>query len=395
MPCDPAPAKPVKAPDLPEGVYPLNTFYVYLSDNCNLRCRHCWIEPRFVDGEPDPARNVDVELLMGAVREAKPLGLSAAKLTGGEPMLHPRFLEIVDRLTAEDLNLTMETNCTLMTADIARHIREKSSINYIAISLDGANAETHDEFRGKAGAFDDALRGLGYLADAGFTGTQLIMAVHRGNRDQVDAVVELAKSRGVHSVKLNPVTPAGRGQAMTDDGECLSFEEQMELSRYIDHDLGPRSGLYIYLGMPPALQSIRRLGRTGGSCGDCGVRGIIGILGTNHYALCGIGATHPEFRYGELGKDSLREIWLNNPTILYLRRALGDPDSFPPTCARCIFARDCRTGCVADNYVRTGHLLAPDSLCAEAERKGVFPKSRAQRRVGRPEKGEIGPDEVA
>ena len=40
--------------DLPEGVPPLRAFYLYMSTGCNLRCRHCWITPRFVRGEPDP-----------------------------------------------------------------------------------------------------------------------------------------------------------------------------------------------------------------------------------------------------------------------------------------------------------------------------------------------------
>ncbi|MBN2537948.1 radical SAM protein [candidate division WOR-3 bacterium] len=387
MPCDPVETscrQPGAAPGLPEGMPPLCTFYIYLSDNCNLRCRHCWIVPRFVDGRPDPARNLDPDLLLAAVREARPLGLNAAKLTGGEPMIHPRFLEVVDMLTDEGLSLTMETNGTLMTAEAARHIRKDTALTFISVSLDGADARTHDAFRGVAGAFDAALRGISHLVDAGFNGLQVIMSVHRGNRNQVEAVVKLAAERGVKSVKLNPVTPAGRGSTMERNDECLDFDEQLQLARYVDNELGPRVPVGIYLGLPPALQSLKRLRRTGGSCGDCGVRGILGILGTGHYALCGIGTTCPEFVYGKLGQDSIRDIWLTNPTILYLRRALGDPDGFPEVCAKCIFARDCRTGCVADNYIRTGNLLAPDSLCAEAARRGVFPPARAQRRRGGP-----------
>ena len=93
--------------DLPEGVPPLRSFYLYMSNSCNLACRHCWITPRFVDGKPDPGDVIDVEALRAAVKEAKPLGLGSAKLTGGEPMLHPQFLQIVDLLTAEGLGMNM------------------------------------------------------------------------------------------------------------------------------------------------------------------------------------------------------------------------------------------------------------------------------------------------
>ncbi|MFO7676097.1 MAG: radical SAM protein [bacterium] len=386
MPSEPAdaPVTPAPPPDLPEGVPPLRSFYIYLSSGCNLRCRHCWIVPRFIDGKPDPGDCVDVDSLREAVREGKTLGLGSAKLTGGEPMLHPRFLEVVDLLTAEGLSLLMETNGTLLTAETARHLKDKTRVTFVSVSLDGSDARTHDAFRNVKGAFDAALKGLSHLADAGFKNTQVIMSVHRGNRAQVEPVVLLAAERGAASVKLNPVTRTGRGITMHERGEALDFDETMELARYVDEDLHPRAPVGVILNIPPALSSRRRLGRSGGSCGDCGVLGILGILGTNRYALCGIGSTCPELTYGQLGKDSVRDIWLNNPTVLRLRRALADPDSFPGICARCIFARVCRTGCVADNYVQSGQLVAPRPLCAEAVRRGLFPPARAQRRAGSP-----------
>jgi SynChlorMet cassette radical SAM/SPASM protein ScmF len=365
---------------LPEGVPPLRTFYIYLSDNCNMRCRHCWIEPRFTDGKPDSGRVVDVDALLVAVREARTLGLTSAKLTGGEPMLHPRFTEVVDLLSAEELSLTMETNGTLLTAEAARHLKDNSRLAFVSVSLDGADARTHDAFRGVEGAFDAALKGLSHLVEAGFKNTQVIMSVHRGNRAQVEALVQLAAARGAASVKLNPVTRTGRGTTMHERGETLDFDEQMDLARYVDKDLGPRAPIPVILNIPPALSSLRKLRRSGASCGDCGVRGILGILGTNQYALCGIGSTCPEFVYGRLGKDSVRDIWLSNPTILLLRRALADVDRFPDICAQCIFARTCRTGCVADNYVRSGQLIATEWMCAEAIRRGVFPATKALRR---------------
>ena len=99
-------------PDLPDGVPALTSFYLYLTSACNLRCRHCWIAPSFVDGKPAPSDYLDLDLLRRAVAEAKPLGLHNAKLTGGEPTLHPQFVEIVDLLTNEGLSLNMETNGT-------------------------------------------------------------------------------------------------------------------------------------------------------------------------------------------------------------------------------------------------------------------------------------------
>ena len=69
--------------------FPLNQIYFYLTKGCNLRCRHCWIAPKYQgDGQSHPA--LDVDLFKSIVAQAKPLGLGGVKLTGGEPLIHPR-----------------------------------------------------------------------------------------------------------------------------------------------------------------------------------------------------------------------------------------------------------------------------------------------------------------
>lgn len=67
---------------------PLNQLYFYLTEGCNLACRHCWLAPKF-DADGSRYAMLPVELFETAVREAKPLGLSGLKLTGGEPLCTP------------------------------------------------------------------------------------------------------------------------------------------------------------------------------------------------------------------------------------------------------------------------------------------------------------------
>ncbi len=217
--------------DLPDGVPPLRALYLYMCTSCNLKCRHCWITPTYVNGAPSPGDAIDVGLLREAVETAKPMGLSSAKLTGGEPMLHPRFMEIADMLTELGLGLNMETNGTLLTKASARHLKKETNVHEISVSMDGADPKTHDAFRGVPGAFDAALKGLGYLTEAGYTNIQVIMCVHRGNLTQVDDLVKLAARRGAKTVKINPATKGGRGTAMHERGETLDFDERSKRLR--------------------------------------------------------------------------------------------------------------------------------------------------------------------
>jgi SynChlorMet cassette radical SAM/SPASM protein ScmF len=365
--------------DLPKGVPPLWSFYVYLSDDCNLKCQHCWITPGFVNEGQSPEQVIGVDLLQKGVKEARSLGLINVKLTGGEPMVHPQFLEIVDMLTSEGLSLGMETNGTLLTADIAHHLKEKTNMSFISVSIDGADAETHDQFRGVPGAFENALRGLGFLVDAGYTNTQVIMSVHRNNIGKIEDVVKLAVNQGAGSVKLTPVTNIGRGEVIHKRGEALDMEDHIQLAHKVRENLRKRFNIPILFNIPQALTPLQELWRTRGRTGSCNVLTILGILGRGEIALCGIGRSIPELVYGYLGEDSIREIWLTHPRIRELRRALDDIESYPGICQQCVHAKTCRTGCVALNYVDSRQLVWPSWLCREAEGQGIFPAARSLR----------------
>ena len=365
----PAPA----ALEMPREVPALKMFYLYLSAGCNLHCRHCWITPTFVRGKPVPGECLDFGRLKDAVAEAKPLGLSAAKLTGGEPMLHPEFRRIADFLSAEGLSLSMETNGTLIDREIAVHLRKNTRMDRIAVSLDGPDAEFHDCFRGVRGAFDATVRGIGHLVSAGFR-PQVIMSVFRENEGKIDALIELAIRLGAGSVKFNPVTRSGRGEEIHRQGQGLDFDELRALQHRIRGPLQDRHPIHLSAMVPPAMSTVRELLRHGGDGAGCHVRHILGILGTGEMALCGIGRNVPELCFGKLGKDRLREVWMAHPVLVQMRKDLAGP--YPGVCGDCLHAGRCMTHCLAMNYEASGRLVSPSPLCAEAERRGAFPATR-------------------
>lgn len=358
--------------NLPEGMPPLTTFYLYLTSGCNLRCRHCWIVPRFVDGEPSPGEFISLELLRSAIEQARPLGLSRVKLTGGEPLLHPQFSKIVDLLTDENLSVNMETNGTLMDATLAHHLKEKTNLDFVSVSIDGPSSKVHDSFRGVEGSFEEAIQGLRHLVDAGYR-PQLIMSLHQGNADYVEDVVDLALELGAGSVKFNPVMRSGRGISMHEQGTALGFEKIMDLARFVRGPLQGRTSIRLILATPIALYTVSELLENGPS-GMCHVRHILGILGSGDMALCGIGQTIPELCFGNLRDTPMEEVWLSHPVLQQLRYDLDN--EYPGICGRCIHAERCLTYCVAQNYQDTGRLVAPTWLCAEANEQGEFPPSR-------------------
>ena len=361
---------------LPPGVPPLSSHYVYLTGGCNLACRHCWLSPTF---QPDGGTggHLDYDLFALAIEEGLPLGLSHVKLTGGEPLLHPDFVKMVDRLREKELGLTIETNGTLITDTLARYLKEKSTLGHIAVSLDGATPETHDAFRGVKGSFERACQGVRHLVEAGFR-PQVIMSVHPGNVDEIEPLVRLAEGMGAGSVKFNLIQPTGRGQLMTQRGQALDIRRLIELGRWVEGELQGRTGISLHYSWPMAFHSMKHL-LTGGG-GVCNIFGILGILPAGQLAMCGMGVETRDLCYGQLGTDRLPDVWRDHPTLGVLRGSL--PGSLEGVCGRCLLRNRCLGSCVAENYNQAGRMTAANWFCEQAEQVGLFPTSRLENGSG-------------
>jgi SynChlorMet cassette radical SAM/SPASM protein ScmF len=195
--------------DLPDGVPPLTSLYMYISGSCNLACRHCWISPTY---DPDNSKGefLKLDYIKKAVREAKPLGLQTVKLTGGEPMLHPQFCEIIDYLDTENISITMETNGTLIDDIMAKYLKTKVNFSFVSVSLDGHNSEIHEKIRSVTGCFQKTMNGISALVKAGIK-PQVICSIYQGNSREIENFVQLAETLGCGSVKFNLIQKMGRG----------------------------------------------------------------------------------------------------------------------------------------------------------------------------------------
>jgi len=145
----------------------LRTVYLYATGACNLKCSHCWVNPEFQDESYRGSLHIDPALVEKTLVQGKPLGLSSFKITGGEPLLHPSIRRILSFLSDEGMRLTMETNGTLIDQDMADFLASCKNLGFMSVSLDGADAPTHEKLRGVEGSFDKAVSGIRYLVAAG------------------------------------------------------------------------------------------------------------------------------------------------------------------------------------------------------------------------------------
>jgi SynChlorMet cassette radical SAM/SPASM protein ScmF len=361
------------------AVPPLGTLYFYLTEGCNLRCRHCWIEPPH-QSERRQYPALDPALFRHILQQARPLGLTSVKLTGGEPLMHPQIGEILEILRQEKLRFNVETNGVLSTPELAREL-VRSGLGYISVSLDGADADTHEWVRGVKGCFDKAIEGIRNLVEAGIR-PQVIMTLMRRNVGQIEMLVRLAESLGAASVKFNIVQPTARGVKMHEAGETLPIREIVRLGDWIENELSARTRLGLHYSHPVAFRPLGRMyGREGSGCGVCGIYGILGVLAGGSYALCGIGEHVPELVFGHASKDSLADVWKGSPVLQEIRE--GMPRRLGGICGECLMKGICRGSCIAQNYYKDRDLWAPHWYCEEARALGLFPEMRLASRAAR------------
>jgi SynChlorMet cassette radical SAM/SPASM protein ScmF len=351
--------------------YSLYQIYFYLSNVCNLRCRHCWIAPNHQD-RSDSHHFLSLELFRSIIKQGRPLGLSGVKLTGGEPLLHPQLNEIVADIRANDLELNVETNGTLCTKGLAREIAACKK-PFVSVSLDGVDAETHEWMRGVSGSFDGAIKGIQNFVKAGIR-PQIIMTMVRRNKDQIEPMVRLAESLEAGSVKFNILHPISRGEQMHKAGDALTIEELLELGMRVENSLSASTGLPLFFGYPSAFRPLGKIFGDSGGGGVCGILGILGVLANGSYALCGIGASVPELVFGHSARDRLEDIWGNAPILCQLREGL--PARLEGICKECMMKNRCFGSCIAQNYYHSKSLWAPFWFCEEANRLGIFPATR-------------------
>lgn len=345
----------------------LSSLYLYLSDRCNLRCRHCWISPEFSN---EAQSGVPLAWLKKIIHAARDLGLASVKLTGGEPFLYREIRPLLKFLAAEDLTVYIETNGSLLNASLVNHLRHCAP-GLISVSLDGASPAVHDSIRGVRGCFEATRKGLRILTEAGLP-VQVIMTLQRKNCEEIPNLIALCEEIGAESLKINHLLPCGRARQRFEHRENLPLEELIALYNEVDRRWARRSNLEIFFDLPVAFRSAQDLRYRG--INECRIFNILSVLANGDYSICGIGQCAEELRLGSVYTDSLEHLWTDHPILKDLRASL--PAQLEPPCRDCIFRYQCLGSCRANAYVVSGSLQAAYFLCMDYKASGRFPGSR-------------------
>lgn len=257
-----------------------------ITRTCNLRCVHCYSDSNAVQYPGE----LDWDQMQAVVADLAAYKVPSLLLSGGEPMIHPRFFDLVDLASNSGLKLTISTNGTLITPEKAALLKA-ANVAYVGISLDGIGP-IHDEFRRKEGAFDAAVRGFKNCHEVNQkTGLRLTLTRH--NVENIEQILDFIEAQEIQRVCFYHLVPAGRGselQVLESDEARLAIDTLIARvetwhKQGIDRELltvtQPADGAYLLVRMErenhPNLEEARRLLAWNGGGANSSGRGIANI----------------------------------------------------------------------------------------------------------------------
>jgi len=202
-----------------------------LTKGCNLRCIHCRASATELSSPSDLPTPAALDIIDQIAAVSSPILV----LSGGEPLFRSDIFQLARYGTDKGLRVALATNGTLVTKQVARKIVD-SGVKRVAISLDGADALTHDSFRGIPGAFDAAITGFRNLKDLGMS-VQINTTVARHNAHQLPQVLALAKLLGADGLHTFLLVPVGCGVDIAAEQMVPPEEYERMLNWFYDQSL--------------------------------------------------------------------------------------------------------------------------------------------------------------
>lgn len=335
---------------------PFITFWE-TSRACDLACFHCRAsavsrrDPRELD-------TAGAEALLEQIHES---GCRIVVLTGGDPMKRDDLEHIVAHGKRLGLSMALTPSATPLVTDTRLQQLREAGLSRLAISIDSADPEIHDGYRGVHGSHARSLEILASARRLGL-GTQINTTVTRRNVHELEAMAEAFGKLDIDLWSVFFVVPTGRAShdVMLDaDATEEALERLADLETHANFGIKTTAAQHFRRVLRQRKQKTHHpsphdgIGRAARPVGDGQ-----GIVFVSH-----IGDVSPSgflpVVIGNVRETSLSELYRNHPTM----RALRDHSALLGKCGACEWKNLCG-GSRARAYAVHGDMLAEDPACS-------------------------------
>jgi len=333
-----------------------------ITTECNLKCKHCYSES--VD-QPAPDE-LSTEEALRLMDDLSKWGIGLLVIDGGEPLCREDLFDIVKYASSKGLRTTIGSNGTLIDKAMARKMLD-AGVKSVAISVDGADAETHDSFRGIAGAFEQTIKGLEACRTAGLP-FQFNTVIRRQTLPQLEDMLRLAVDYGANAAEFFDLVAAGRAKEECRD-QVLSLDERKQAMEWLaeaQEDCPiiirvPACPMYPLLLQEKQIkpkhfpsEMLQRVPYYGRGCAAGMPMGYVMVKSNGEVNPCML----LQVRLGNIREQSITSIWEDSPLLAQLRQR----ELLEGECGECSSRGTC-SGCRGRAYEETGNMMAADPGC--------------------------------
>jgi len=188
------------------------SLFMAVTGRCAYRCWHCSAAGQ--SGAQDP----ELGKLTRVISQLQAMGTAILGITGGEPLLRQDLEDLVASIDDRSVSILYTSGMDL-TRERAMAL-SRAGLFAVGISLDRVDAHTFDRMRGRAGAWDTAVRAVEYFRSSGTTHVMVQCVADRAflARGEHESLARLAKRIGAHEIRFLEGMPAGRLADCAPDG---------------------------------------------------------------------------------------------------------------------------------------------------------------------------------
>lgn len=329
-------------PDAPQVLSAPLRVHLQITNECQLRCRHCSQESR------DPlADELTFEEIKKLLNDLVSIGTFEVNIAGGEPFLREDLLQIITYARSLGMNVTLSTSGLFVSRVVAKKIAE-IGLKRIRISFDGATEKSYDYFRGK-GTYRRAIRGIKTLRELFDIPIVVHTVLMKPNLTEILTILRAVQKLRCNIWSVDFVKPLG--SAKNAKQFLLDREDVSQIMNTIKR-LQEASSIKIEMPQFPYKAPKK------------GVYRGFGCVGANLYCyISANGNVKPcsfvseNYQSGNIRKQHIKDIWLQGKGHLDFRELAGNE-----TCLNCEFYNSCRGGCRA-RAIYDGTPEGVDPLC--------------------------------
>ncbi len=196
--------------------------FVQLTNRCNLRCKHCFVESDMTKDD-----YLTYGRIIKVVNDAVDLGINRIDFTGGEVLTKPYFLDVLRYLDTQPVSYNFFSNLTLANDNVIEELAKLKGLTSIITSIDYLEPKKHNNFRGGEMAFERTLHAITRLNQKNVKVIVNTMVMD-DNRDSLGDLVEFFINQGVET-HFDTIIDCGR--AKCDQRHNLDADKNIECIR--------------------------------------------------------------------------------------------------------------------------------------------------------------------